>query len=286
MISVGIIGNGFVGDAICHTLKEKPFVNIRVYDVNPSRSLNTFEETIVSEIVFVCVPTPTDLKTHESDTSYIMQVINQVPASAETTLILKSTVLPGTCQKIHACRPDLKIVFSPEFLTERTARYDFANPTRIVLGFGPGVDYQDDDVYDFFYKCFPNVYTICTDWQTAEFIKYFCNCFYAAKVSLMNEFYQLAQKLGADWNASLDGLLSSGWVNEMHTKVPGPDGSLGFGGKCFPKDLNAFIGLAYQHNINPTVLSAAWDKNLEIRKDKNWEHIKDATTKGKNNGKE
>ena len=175
-------------------------------------------------------------------------------------------------------------MFSPEFLTERTARYDFANPTRIVLGFGPGVDYQDDDVYDFFYKCFPNVYTICTDWQTAEFIKYFCNCFYAAKVSLMNEFYQLAQKLGADWNASLDGLLSSGWVNEMHTKVPGPDSSLGFGGKCFPKDLNAFIGLAYQHNINPTVLSAAWDKNLEIRKDKNWEHIKDATTKGKKNG--
>jgi UDPglucose 6-dehydrogenase len=280
MIKIGIIGNGFVGDAIHHTLKEKDFLDCAVHDVDPSRSLNSYGETIDSDIIFVCVPTPTNLDKGTSDTSYVLSVIAGIPPHHSATIVIKSTVLPGTCERIHNIRPDLNIVFSPEFLTERTARYDFANPSRIILGYGPNVDYKSSSVYEFFYKCFPNVYTVCTDWKTAEFIKYFCNCFYAAKVSLMNEFFQVAQNLGVNWEQSVDGLISSGWVNPMHTKVPGPDGNLGFGGKCFPKDINAFINLANEHGIDSTVLSAAWNKNLEVREDKNWEHIKDATTKG------
>jgi nucleotide sugar dehydrogenase len=283
MYNVGIVGNGFVGGAIYHTLKDKDFVDCAVHDVDPNKCMNSFGETIDSEIIFVCVPTPTNLDTGTSDTSYVLSVISGLPFHHPATVVIKSTVLPGTCERIHRVRPDLKIVFSPEFLTERTARYDFAHPARIILGYGAGIDYKSSVVYDFFYKCFPNVYTICTDWKTAEFIKYFCNCFYATKVSLMNEFFQLAHREGVDWNTAVDGLLSSGWVNPMHTKVPGPDGLKGFGGKCFPKDLNAFIGLANKRDINPTVLAAAWEKNLEVRKDKDWEHIKDATTKGKNN---
>ena len=99
----------------------------------------------------------------------------------------------------------------------------------------------------------------------------------------MNEFFQVAQNLGVNWEQSVDGLISSGWVNPMHTKVPGPDGNLGFGGKCFPKDINAFINLANEHGIDSTVLSAAWNKNLEVREDKNWERIEGATKKGKKN---
>jgi len=280
MYNVGIVGNGFVGDAIYHTLKDKDFVDCAVHDVDPTKCMNSFGETIDSEIIFVCVPTPTNLDTGESDISYVMSVVAGLPVYHRAAVVIKSTILPGTCEKISSIRPDLNIIFSPEFLTERTARYDFANPSRIVLGYDPTVDYNDDVVCDFFYKCFPNVYTICTDWKTAEFIKYFCNCFYAAKVSLMNEFFQLADNIGVNWTTAVDGLLSSGWVNPMHTEVPGPDGNLGFGGKCFPKDINAFINLANRHNIDATVLSAAWKKNLEVREDKNWEHIKDATTKG------
>jgi len=283
MTKVGIIGNGFVGDAIYHTLKDKDFVDCAVHDVDPNKSMNSFGETIDSEIIFVCVPTPTHLETAQSDTSYVLSVISGLPVNHGAAVVIKSTVLPGTCERIHSLRPDLNIVFSPEFLTERTARYDFANPSRIVLGFDPSIDGLKEPVYDFFYKCFPKVYTVCTDWKTAEFIKYFCNCFYAAKVSLMNEFFQVAENLGVNWEQAIDGLTSSGWVNPMHTKVPGPDGNLGFGGKCFPKDINAFIGLASRHGITPTVLSAAWEKNLEVRKDKNWERIEGAIKKGKNN---
>jgi nucleotide sugar dehydrogenase len=283
MTTVGIIGNGFVGDAIRHTFEQKTFITVRTYDIDPTRSFNSLPETLQSDVIFICVPTPTNLDTNESDISYIMKVIDEIPTSYKGAIVLKSTILPGTCENISSKRPDLNIVFSPEFLTERTARYDFANPSRIILGYGSNCDYKDDIVYDLFYKCFPSVYTICTDWMTAEFIKYFCNCFYAVKVSLMNEFHQIAEGTGANWNAAIDGLLSSGWVNPMHTQVPGPDGNRGFGGKCFPKDINAFIGLASRHGIAPTILTAAWEKNLEVRKNKNWEHIKDATTKGKKN---
>lgn len=99
----------------------------------------------------------------------------------------------------------------------------------------------------------------------------------------MNEFKQIADLSGADWEVAIEGLLSSGWVNQMHTKVPGPDGNLGFGGKCFPKDINAFINHAENIGVRPTNMKAAWEKNLEIRKDKNWLSIKGAVTNGEKN---
>jgi len=122
---------------------------------------------------------------------------------------------------------------------------------------------------------------IKTDARTACFIKYFSNCFFAAKVSLMNEFRQVSDAAGIDWNTALNGLLTSGWVNPMHTLVPGPDGDYGFGGKCFPKDINAFMSYCKQMGIDPIILQAAWNKNLEVRKDSNWLSIEGAVSSKK-----
>ena len=71
----------------------------------------------------------------------------------------------------------------------------------------------------------------------------------------------------------MDGFISDGRIGNSHLDVPGHDGSLGFGGKCFPKDLNAFINLFESIGINPTVMKAAWDKNLEVRQNHDWEEI-------------
>lgn len=95
----------------------------------------------------------------------------------------------------------------------------------------------------------------------------------------MNEFRQVAVEEGVEWNTAIRGLVSSGWVNPMHTAVPGPDGDLGFGGKCFPKDINAFIKYAETLGIDSLMLKAAWNKNLEVRKNKNWLHIDGAVSK-------
>ena len=173
-------------------------------------------------------------------------------------------------------------MFNPEFLTERTAVRDFKNPSRIVLG---GDKQYVDTVERLYRKVFPSrlIEIIKTDAKTACFIKYFCNCFFAAKVSMMNEFRQLADVSGVNWDTALNGLISSGWVNPMHTMVPGTDGDFGFGGKCFPKDINALIAYSESVDVNPVMLKAAWEKNLKIRKNLNWLTIEGAVSNGDKN---
>lgn len=272
---ISIIGNGFVGNAIYHGLKDH--YNLCVYDIDKAKSLNTFEETIQNEIMFICVPTPTN-ENGEFILDYVDSVVKAIPEGK--ILIIKSTITPAAACKLVEMFPNQNLVFNPEFLTERTAVEDFKNQKRIVLGGKPSSVKTVEKMYK---KVFPMVKYINTDYKTACFIKYFCNCFFAAKVSLMNEFYQIASSEGVEWDVALDGLLSSDWVNPMHTMVPGPDGSLGFGGKCFPKDINAFIDYAESLSIDAKNLKAAWEKNLEIREDRNWQSIDGAIEKNKKN---
>jgi UDPglucose 6-dehydrogenase len=111
-------------------------------------------------------------------------------------------------------------------------------------------------------------------------IKYVANCFFATKVSFMNEMRQIAESAGADWQQTLQGFLLDGRVGNSHVYVPGNDGDLGFGGKCFPKDINAMIKRSEQLGVDPVVLKAAWKKNVEVRKNLNWYDIPGAVSKG------
>ncbi len=236
MNKVGIVGNGFVGNAIHQGIKEH--FDVLVYDSNPKRKINTFARLNEALFVFVCVPTP---MTESGD--FDLSIVKDVASRFITpkVLIIKSTITPSAAEELVNKYPMHAFVFNPEFLTERTAVKDFQNPSRIVLGSNNEQALQE--VEKMYRVIFPSrlVEIIKTDVATACFIKYFSNCFFAAKVSLMNEFRQIADTAGIDWNTALNGLLSSGWVNPMHTLVPGPDGDYGFGGKCFPKDINAFM---------------------------------------------
>ena len=130
---------------------------------------------------------------------------------------------------------------------------------------------------------FPHTQIITTDSTSAEFVKYMCNCFFATKISYMNEMRQISDKLGLDWNNIIQGFLSDGRIGNSHIDVPGHDGYRGFGGKCFPKDINAFINFFKETNIIQMVLSAAWNKNVEVREENDWEKIEGATSKGEKN---
>ena len=105
-----------------------------------------------------------------------------------------------------------------------------------------------------------------------------CNCFFASKVSFVNEMKQMSNELGLDWDAVMDGFISDGRMGNSHFDAPGHDGKHGFGGKCFPKDLNAFIQFYKSKGINPTVLQAVWEKNLEVREEHDWLKIEGATS--------
>ena len=277
---IGIIGNGFVGGSLCYGFQE--FAELKIHDTDKQRSTHTMEEVVqTSDYIFICVPTPmnegdsgrADLSIVES----VMESILHIKGKTHNPIVaIKSSIPPGAGQKFIIENPNLRIVFNPEFLTERRANLDFIEADRIILG---GNKENTAALSVIYRKRFPNKVIIETDVQSAEFIKYMCNCFFAMKVSFMNEMYQGAKALGANWEDALTGFVTDKRVGRSHLMVPGPDGDFGFGGKCFPKDINAFINTLKDAGIHPVVLQAAWEKNLEVRRNHDWESIPGAVSR-------
>ena len=271
MFKIGVIGNGYVGGAIANGFSPAATgtCEVKVHDVLPERSVNTIEETVNdSDFVFVSVPTPMN-KNGSINLKFINEAfkkINDVNKNENNIIILKSTVVPGTTEKLQKKFPDLNIVFNPEFLTEKSARLDFINQTRIVLG---GNKIHTSQVAELFNERFKYCHIIQTDFKTSEMIKYFCNVFFSVKVSFANEMKLICDTIGADWTKALEG-----FVADAHLNVPGPDGKLGFGGSCFPKDINAFMSFAKSVGIKTNTINGAWKTNLSVRPEQDWKDLK------------
>jgi len=263
---VGVIGNGFVGEAISFAFS--PTTDLRIYDIDPLKSTHSKEEIDECDYIFVCVPTPM-YKDGKQDISYIENVFKS--AVSGPTYIIKSTVLPGTTKSLQDKYKKLNIVFSPEFLTERTAKLDMLTQARIILG---GASKLTCKVKELFEQRFMNRHIIETDSTTAEYIKYMNNTFFATKVSIINEFKLLAEKLNVNWEDAIYGFASDSRIGDSHLHVPGPDGKLGYGGTCFPKDVNALLTLAVKKGIELNTISGGWKTNLKVRPEKDWEQNK------------
>jgi UDPglucose 6-dehydrogenase len=157
----------------------------------------------------------------------------------------------------------IKVSSNPEFLTERRAKWDFINAAQILIGSDNPED--ANKIQELYEQRFNSMKYTITDTVTSELIKYTLNCFFATKVSFMNEVKMLSNKIGADWNKLVEGFTSDSRIGDSHVDVPGPDGKLGFGGKCFPKDLNALMELFRKNDIDPLVMQAAWERNQKTR---------------------
>ncbi len=278
--NIGIIGRGFVGTAVAHGFSNSTGydANIRIYDKDQSKSQNSLEEVVLkSEFIFISVPTPSS-----EDGSISLDIlnkciseINEVAESKnnpEGIFLIRSTVIPGTTNDLQQKFPNLKFVFNPEFLTERSANFDFLSQSRFVLG---GVKENISKVSDLYRDRFgSSVSIIETDFQSAELIKYVCNNFFATKVSFLNEMRLLSDKINANWDDVIEGFVRDGRVGHSHVNVPGPDGKYGFGGSCFPKDIQAMINFGEELGINFNVLKGAWKTNLTVRPEKDWEELK------------
>tara|TARA_B100000424_G_scaffold171440_1_gene132117 strand:- start:1870 stop:2721 length:852 start_codon:yes stop_codon:yes gene_type:complete len=276
MRKIGVVGNGYVGGAVAHGFSPASTgrCEVKVHDTLPERSMNTLEETVNdSEFVFVSVPTP--MNTNGSiSLKYINKVfeqINGINRRSDNIIILKSTVVPGTTEKLQKKFPNLNIVFNPEFLTEKSARLDFINQTRIILG---GAKIHTSKVAKLFKERFKYCHIIQTDFKTSELVKYFGNVFFSVKVSFANEMKMICDTIGADWTTALEGFVADGRVGDSHLNVPGPDGKLGFGGSCFPKDINAFMSFAENIGVNVNTIKGAWETNLEVRPEQDWKDLK------------
>ena len=278
--SIGIVGNGFVGSAVRYGFSPNVGCDaeVRVYDKNPNKSTHTLEEVIIeSDIIFLSVPTPSnqDGTMNVDIVDTVLNDINTINSTMDDEvgiILLRSTVTPGTTSKLQKKYPNLRIVFNPEFLTERSANFDFINQSRFILG---GSSDDVIEVSELFRERFGSSLSIIeTNYETAELIKYMTNTFFATKISFLNDMKLLADKCGVIWEDALEGFVRDGRVGHSHLNVPGHDGKFGFGGSCFPKDIQALINFGDELGLEMSVLKGAWETNLKVRPEKDWEQLK------------
>jgi nucleotide sugar dehydrogenase len=280
-MNIGIVGVGFVGSAMLGCFErrapvftfdtrfglERHHEGIREV-IRGKNPLQFLSETC--QVVFLAVPTPMD-HSGRQDLSILNSVMQQLAQFGDGNLaVVKSTVLPGTTDRIAEQAAKLRVAFNPEFLRERTAREDFANQDRVIIGARCHVT----ELEALYSRTNPTARQVLTDPVTAELVKYATNCFLATKVSFANEFHQICQSLGTDYGALRELLVLDPRIGESHLAVPGHDGRKGFGMSCLPKDLNAMLHLAKDSGVDARVLRAVWEKNLEVRPDRDWEQLR------------
>lgn len=280
MNSIGVIGNGFVGSAVVYAFKQD--CDVKIYDVDVNRSTSTFESTIDQDIIFICLPTPmVDVEGGECNLSIVESAFDKIAESnrrKDNIFVIKSTVPIGTTKIFTKKYPTLNIVHSPEFLTAKNAKIDFITASRHIVGvpFYDGNANQYSKLVNLYTKRFQGSLILTMDSDESEFVKYACNCYFATKVSYFNEIKLLADRLGLDWELVMDGVLSDGRIAKSHTSVPGHDGDKGFGGTCFPKDINSMIHIMESYNLDPMLLKAAWEQNKNVRTNWDWAKSKSA----------
>ena len=198
----------------------------------------------------------------------IDSTIRQLNESNYTGLIIiKSTVMPDYCTKINQEYPKLKIISNPEFLSARTAVNDFANQTHIIIGYTEFSKNSIDLIRNMYNSLFPMAKISVTTTEEAAMVKLGCNSFYATKIQYFTELYLLCEKMKIDYNSVKDMMLENGWINPMHTIVPGTDGLISFGGMCLPKDICALNEFMKTHDSNNLVLSAVIEDREKMRND-------------------
>ena len=258
---IGIVGNGFVGNAVYQNLRDK--VECKVYDVDKNRSLNTLEEVIQQDFIFVCLPTPMRMD-GSCDLSILDKFFEDLPDHLTGTFVIKSTVPIGTTKKYTERH---NVIHNPEFLTARNAVNDYANAERNIVG---GDSYLCGEFVEFFAKHFPNIPSIIVESNESEAIKYFSNTFLAYKVAYFNKVYDVCEKLGMDYKNVRQGITMDRRIGISHTMVPGIDRDRGFGGTCFPKDLRSLILQLEEHKVNADLLREVWKYNQDIRTIIDW----------------
>ena len=270
--TVGIIGQGFVGGALASAFSNH--YKVYTYDkilTDLSTHKSVFSLSRACELLFVCVPTPMR-EDGSCDISIVKEVVQEACSTGRQNIIaIKSTIPPNTTKLLQELCPDSQIVFNPEFLLERNAEQDFLNTSRVILG-GPRP--ATTRLKQFYSKVFPNAHVIKTDSTVAEMVKYLTNSFLAVKVSFANEMHAICESLGVDYDKVTEYALHDDRLGSTHWSVPGPDGHYGFGGSCFPKDINALMHLAQTMCIKANTIQGAWNTNLMARPEKDWEDLK------------
>lgn len=204
---------------------------------------DTWGEPGAEDWAFLCLPTPT---TEDGQDLSAIEEVAEFLGDGERHVVIRSTVLPGTCARLQAEHPEWHVIHWPEFLSARTAWADFCDPKVCVVG---GDDTALGGWYTYGWRerlpWSRVIQEVYTDLETAELIKYAHNCHGAMQVIFSNLLRDAVDKCGADWTHLMQGVLRQGYVSAKTARAywnVHKDGYRGYGGACFPKDVDAVRG--------------------------------------------
>lgn len=247
---LAIVGHGFVGKAVDYGFTH-PNVDKTIIDPNYNNSIRDIPADV--QLIFICVPTPFGSFDIFRE---VMSELSKYGFFGNSIVAIKSTVTPDVLSEFKTTG----VIYNPEFLTEKHANEDFINPPMHIFG-GNG---HNIELLESYY----NAYSLCSPApvfrvtiEEASMIKYTINSFLATKVTFFNEIYHACQDKGFDFNKIINAVSADPRIGRSHTKVPGFDGKLGFGGACFPKDTKAFTG--YSDRLS--LIKAAIESNNKTR---------------------
>lgn len=238
-----IVGHGFVGKAVDYGFQTS---NCKTTIIDPKYGTNLIEFLNTNDYpsfdaTFVCVPTPYG-KDGEIDDSIVIETVEILSQKQKTGIIVvKSTVTPDTM--FNLSQMSARLVYNPEFLTEKNANEEFVNPRIHVFGGHTSVCKQLELLYQDASQCKPCPVQIMSAME-ASFVKYGINCFLATKVLWFNQFKDVVDSWGSNYHKIINAIGTDPRVGFSHTRVPGFDGRKGFGGACFPKDTAAFASFS------------------------------------------
>ncbi len=254
-IPIGIIGVGMVGGAYADWFETQGHP-IRRYDL--FKRIGSLEEVNGVELVLIAVPTPFDEATDRFDGRAVESAVSSLVGMK--TVIIKSTVLPGTTEMLQQRYPQHRILFSPEFLTESSAADDVSHPKINLIGYTEASRSVAPDVLSLFARApFEKIMPS----GEAELFKYLRNAFFATKVIFFNQMYDLCTKLGIDYEAIRECVAHDPWIGGQHTIIR-HKGYRGYGGKCLPKDTRAFLRFSAEHGVNQQLLDVVDEINQKI----------------------
>jgi len=274
-MKIGIIGNGFVGKATCVLACKK--VQVLCYDIDPKlcNPKNCSLEMISKcDLIFISVPTPMN-KDGSCYLNIVESVVNnllKISSLDDIDVVIRSTVPPGTSDRLNC-------FFMPEFLTEKNYLNDFKNNPLWI--FGLKKTKQDErfiNKINFLFNASKKNKKILSSNcvflsnKEAEMVKLFRNTYLATKVSFCNEIYDYCKSENINYDNMIKVACADNRIGYSHSMVPGHDGKRGYGGTCFPKDINNLLNLMMKNNIKSYIIKNVIERNEKYdRSEKEWQ---------------
>lgn len=262
---IGFIGQGFIGKNYADDFENRGYSVVRYSLEEPY--IKNKEKIAACDIVFIAVPTPTTPDGFSyGPVSSALEIVGKGKIA-----VIKSTILPGTTEILQKQYPDIFVFHSPEFLREVSAASDAAHPDRNIIGTPIDSDEYRTKANEVLSVLPPAPFAKICSAKEAELIKYAGNNFFYTKVVYMNLIYELAEKLGCNWEVLRDAMIADPRIGASHMN-PVHAGGRGAGGHCFIKDFAAmrkYFDETIKDELGSNVLHALEHKNVALLKESN-----------------